>query len=46
MKVRISVTIDEKTQRVVESLLKRGKYRNRSHAVEELIKRGMENEDK
>ena len=37
-KVRISATIDDKTMNIVKILLKRGKYRNKSHVIEEAIK--------
>ena len=38
MKVRISATIDEKTDRILDNLLKEGNYRNKSHLIEEAIK--------
>lgn len=39
MKQKISVTIDEKTIRLVEKIVATGKFRNKSHAVEQgLIK--------
>ena len=38
MKKRISATIDEKTEKIINSLLKTGKYRNKSHAIEDAIK--------
>ena len=47
MKVRISATIDEKTEKILNSLLKDGSFRNKSHAIEkaiELLKREEENE--
>ena len=37
-KKRISVTVDENTDRFLDSLLKDGRYRNKSHAVEEIIR--------
>lgn len=38
MKKRISATIDEKTEKILESLLKKGRFRNKSHVIEEAIK--------
>jgi len=49
MKKRISATIDEKTWRILDSLLKDGKYRNKSHIIEkaiELLKKEEEKNDK
>ena len=37
MKERISVTVDKKTTKILDSLLKMRKFRNRSHAVESAI---------
>lgn len=37
MKVRISATIDEKTEKLIESLLKNGEFRNKSHVIEKAI---------
>jgi Arc/MetJ-type ribon-helix-helix transcriptional regulator len=37
VKERISATIDPKTAKVLEELMKRGKYRNKAHAIEEAI---------
>ena len=47
MKIRISATIDEKTEKILNSLLKNGKFRNRSHVIEkaiELLKKEEEND--
>ena len=46
MKVRISATIDEKTDKLLEVILKNGSYRNKSHIIEEAIKKifGEDNE--
>lgn len=47
MKVRISATIDEKTEKILNSLLKDGNYRNKSHAIEaaiELLKKKVEDD--
>ncbi|MFA6023279.1 MAG: ribbon-helix-helix domain-containing protein [Candidatus Pacearchaeota archaeon] len=47
MKVRISATIDEKTEKRIEDFLKNSKHRNKSHfiedAIEEYLKKGEEN---
>ena len=37
MKVRISATIDEKTEKILDSLLKERNYRNKSHVIEKAI---------
>lgn len=37
MKERISVTVDKRTVLVLDSLVKRRKFRNKSHAVESAI---------
>ena len=37
-KDRVSATIDEETMNFVRVLLKKGKYRNKSHIIEEAIK--------
>ena len=39
MKERASFTLDKKTISIINSLIKKGKYRNKSHAVEEAIKK-------
>jgi len=49
MKKRISATIDEKTEKLLNSLLKDGKFRNKSHIIEkaiELLKKKEENDKK
>ena len=38
MKERASFTFDKETIRIIENILKTGKYRNRSHIVEDSIK--------
>ena len=46
MKIRISATIDEKTEKILDSLLKDVNFRNKSHAIEkaiELLKKEEEN---
>ncbi len=37
-KERVSATIDIETIELIEKILKRGKYRNKSHFLEEAIK--------
>jgi len=37
MKERISATVDEKTIRLIETILKKGDYRNKSHVIEKAI---------
>ncbi|MEK6943626.1 MAG: ribbon-helix-helix domain-containing protein [Nanoarchaeota archaeon] len=44
MKERISVTLDKEIIRVLNSLVKDRKYRNRSHAVEMAIEQLGKNE--
>ena len=46
VKVRISATVDEKTEKRIEKLSKKNKYRNRSHMIEEAINRLFEKEGK
>lgn len=38
MKKRISATIDEKTEKILDSLIKESSFRNKSHIIEEAIK--------
>ena len=38
MNKRASATIDEKTDKILDNILKKGKYRNKSHIIEEAIK--------
>ncbi len=38
MKERASFTFDKETLKIIDNLVKSGKFRNRSHAVEEAIK--------
>lgn len=45
MKIRISATIDEKTEKILDSLLKDNKFRNKSHAIEKAIELLKEVED-
>lgn len=39
MKVRISATIDEKTEKMIGLILKKRKFRNKSHVIEEAIEK-------
>ena len=43
-KERISATVDEETANIIKVLVKTGKYRNKSHLIEEAIKL-LENEN-
>ncbi len=38
MKERISATVDESTLKIISKILDEGKYRNKSHIIEEAIK--------
>lgn len=38
MKERVSATVDKATSKSIEDILKKGKYRNKSHVIEEAIK--------
>lgn len=38
MKKRISATIDEKTEKIIDLILKEGNFRNKSHVIESAIK--------
>jgi len=44
MKVRVSATIDEQTEKILRDLLKKRKYRNKSHVIEDAIEL-LERED-
>jgi len=37
MKVRISATIEKETEELVKRILENGRYRNKSHVIEEAI---------
>ena len=39
----VSFTIDKHTMKAIKELVARGQYRNKSHAVESLIKTGLKN---
>lgn len=45
MKKRISATIEEKTEKILNLLLKDNKYRNKSHIIEKAIELLKEKED-
>lgn len=38
MKKRVSATVDEETIEIIDEILKKGKYRNKSHVIEDAIK--------
>ena len=38
MKKRISATVDEETEKLIELILKEGNFRNKSHVIESAIK--------
>ncbi len=44
MKERVSATVDEKTIKLIDKILKIGKYRNKSHVIEKAIEVLNENE--
>lgn len=46
MKVRISATIEEKTDKLLDEIMKNGRYRNKSHLIEEAILEKIEKEEK
>ncbi len=39
MKNRISATVDERTMKILNSLMKNRKYRNKSHVIEDAIEK-------
>ena len=39
MKKRISATIDDETDRILDKLVRERHYRNKSHAIEDAIRR-------
>jgi Arc/MetJ-type ribon-helix-helix transcriptional regulator len=45
MKERASFTFDKETLKIIDELVSSGKFRNRSHAVEEAVKM-LKNEGK
>jgi len=42
-KTKISVTIDEKTLKIIEETIKKGIFRNKSHAVEFSLNKTLKN---
>ncbi len=46
MKVRISATVDKEKEVFLDRIVKEGKYRNKSHAIEEAIEMLMEGKSK
>ncbi len=38
MKIRISATIEKETEKILDEILTNGKYRNKSHIIEEAVK--------
>jgi Arc/MetJ-type ribon-helix-helix transcriptional regulator len=38
MKIRVSATIEEGTGEILNEIVEKGRYRNKSHAIEEMIK--------
>jgi len=42
MKERISATVDEFLIKLIDNILKKGDYRNRSHFIEKAIKKFVE----
>ena len=45
MKIRISATIDPKTDKILDEIVKQGRYRNKSHAIEEIINKFWKDRD-
>jgi len=45
MKNRVSATIDSATEKIINSLVKTGRFRNKSHVIEDAIKLLKEVED-
>lgn len=45
MKIRISATVDGKTEKILNSLIKNNSFRNKSHAIEKAIELLKEVED-
>jgi len=46
MKKRVSATIDEETFEIIKRILKKRKYRNKSHIIEEAIQLLNKKEEK
>lgn len=45
MKVRISATINEKTDKQIDEFLKKSKHRNKSHFIEDAIEEYIKKEE-
>ena len=46
MKGRISATVEKSTEKLIDDVLKKGKYRNKSHVIEEALKKLAEEDDR
>ena len=46
MKVRVSATIDKETDKLLDEFLKKSKFRNKSHLIEEAITNFIQNDSK
>ena len=46
MKQKISISIDEEKIKLLESLLKDGKFRNKSHIIEYSLNKFLQDEEK
>jgi len=44
MKKVISATVEEKTEKLIDVILKKGDYRNKSHVIEKAIQKLAEEE--
>jgi Arc/MetJ-type ribon-helix-helix transcriptional regulator len=44
-KERISATVDDKTVKAIERILKNGKFRNKSHVIEAAIEKFAESQN-
>lgn len=44
MKVRISATVEKSTEKKLDEFLKKSRYRNKSHVIEEAIERLIKEE--
>ena len=42
MKLKLSISMDEETVRVLEESLKEGRFRNKSHAIEFAVRKLLE----
>lgn len=46
MKVRISATIDDSNDKILDKILEKGRHRNKSHIIDDAIKFYWETEGK